>query len=120
MARKSSPLPHEDRGEQPILDRAELLAHNTDEPQEGDSGKRHQTETDPDQSAPLRVGLKRLKATFGQGDAQHDHRRQEKHPEDNSRDCRRAPRSPKAGRQMRRDIGHRSSSGAAMIRISRS
>jgi hypothetical protein len=30
------------------------------------------------------------------------------------------PRSPEVGRQMRRDIGHRSSSGAAMMRISRS
>jgi hypothetical protein len=26
------PAAHEDRGEQPILDRAELLAHDTDEP----------------------------------------------------------------------------------------
>lgn len=77
---------------------------------EGDPGERHQTETEPDQGAPLCVGLQRLKATFGEGDAQHDHRRQEKHPEDNSRDRRRAPRSPEAGRQMRRDIGHRSSS----------
>jgi hypothetical protein len=69
MARKIQPAAHEDRGKQPILDRAELLAHNTDKPQEGDPGERHQTETDPDQGAPLRVGLKRLKATFGQGDA---------------------------------------------------
>jgi hypothetical protein len=39
---KEQPAAHEDRGKQPIVDRAELLAHNTNEPWEGDPGERHQ------------------------------------------------------------------------------
>src|SRR5215211_4005332 len=117
---KKQPAAHENRGEEPILDLPELLAHYTDEPQEGDPGKWHQAETEPDQAAPLRVGLKRKKATFGQGDAQHDHRRQEQHSEDYSRDRRRAP-TPEASDQARRRVsGHIAQSpGSAGVASSR-
>jgi hypothetical protein len=43
------------------------------EPQEGDAGKRHQVETEPNQGTSLRIGLQRPQTLLGQCDAQHRH-----------------------------------------------
>ena len=52
---EEQPAAQKDCGEQPILHVAELLADDADEPQEGDPGKRHQLEAQPDQALSLDI-----------------------------------------------------------------
>jgi hypothetical protein len=73
------------------------VAHDTDEPQEGDAGKRHKLEAQPDESTPLRIGTQRLQAVGREGNSQHRQRHQQQHPKDNPRDRRRPPASPESG-----------------------
>ena len=53
-AQEEQPATQEDRGEQPVLDLADLFAHHADEPQEGDAGERHQIQAEPNQGPSLR------------------------------------------------------------------
>jgi hypothetical protein len=73
---EEQPAAEKDRGEQAILDRAELVADDTDEPQEGDAGKRHEVEAQPDESTPMPIGSQRLQTVGGEGNSQHRQRHQ--------------------------------------------
>ena len=53
----------EDGGEQTVLDDADLLAHDPDEPEEGDAGERDEMEADADLLPPGCVGLQGLQSS---------------------------------------------------------
>jgi hypothetical protein len=70
---EEQPATEKDCGEQTILHIAELFTDHADKPQKGNSGKRHQVEAQPDEAAPLRIRLQRLKAVLRQGKTHHRH-----------------------------------------------
>jgi hypothetical protein len=76
---EEQPAAQKDCGEQAILHVAELLADDADESQEGNPGKWHQVEAQPDEASSLRICLECLKATFRQGNTNHCQAGQEEH-----------------------------------------
>ena len=83
---EEQPTAQEDGGEQAILDAAELIADDADEPQEGNACKRNQVQAQPDEATSLRICLERLQRVLRQRNADHRQGYQKQHTEHDPRD----------------------------------